>query len=255
MDLSKAFDSVNHDLLFAKLEAYGLDNNTVCFMRRYRTNRLQRCKINNSFSEWMKISAGVPQGSILGPLIFNIFINNIFLWLQKCDLANYADFSTMYASEKRVSTVIDSLNHEFTILSKWFYNNFMVLIPDKCSLMLLGVDKSLQTNLVCGDEILKNTKQEKVLGVTLENKLNFATQLLNITKNTNKKFNALARVQKYMTIDQKKLILSSFTKSQFNYCPLIWMFYTKRFLRRIKIYMSSTCAFYSKTTYLNLKDS
>ena len=99
MDLSKAFDSVNHDLLLAKLEAYGLDNNTVCFMRRYRTNRLQRCKINNSFSEWMKISAGVPQGSILGPLIFNIFINNIFLWLQKCDLANYADFSTMYASD------------------------------------------------------------------------------------------------------------------------------------------------------------
>ena len=77
----------------------------------------------------------------------------------------------MYTSDKRVSTIIDSLSHEFTILSKWFYNNFMVLNPDKCSFMLLGVDDSLQTNLVCGDEILKNKKQEKVLGVTLDNKL------------------------------------------------------------------------------------
>ena len=118
-----------------------------------------------------KISAGVPQGSILGPLLFNIFINDIFLFLQKCDLANYADDSIMNTSNKRVSTIVDSLRHEFTILSKWFY--LIVLNPEKCSFMLLGVDGSLQINLVCGDEILKNKKQE-VLGATLDNKLNFA---------------------------------------------------------------------------------
>ena len=126
-----------------------------------------------------KISAGVPQGSILGPLLFNIFINDIFLFLQKCDLANYADDSIMNTSNKRVSTIVDSLRHEFTILSKWFY--LIVLNPEKCSFMSLGVDGSLQINLVCGDEILKNKKQE-VLGATLDNKLNFAIHLLNITK-------------------------------------------------------------------------
>ena len=83
-------------------------------MRNYPTNRLQRCKINNSFSEWAKISAWVPQGSLLGLLLFNIFINDIILYVQKYDLANYADGSTM----QRVSTIIDSLNHQFTILSK-----------------------------------------------------------------------------------------------------------------------------------------
>ena len=97
----------------------------------------------------------------------------------------------------------------------------MVLNPDKYSFMLLGVDDSLQTNLVCGDEILKNTRQEKVLGVTSDNKLNFATLLLNTTKNAYKKFNALTQVQNYMSTDQKKLIFYFFIKSQFTYCPLI----------------------------------
>ena len=92
----------------------------------------------------------------------------------------------MYTSDKRVSTVIDSLSHEFTILSKWFYNNFMVLNSDRCLFMLLGVVDSLQTNLVCGDVILKNTKHEKVFGVILDNNVNFAKHLLNITENANK---------------------------------------------------------------------
>ena len=139
------------------------------------------------------MSAGVARGSVLGSLLLNIFISDI-LFLQKNDLANCADGSTLYTSDKPVSTIIDSLSHQFTITSCF----------------LTQLNDSLQTNLVCGDGILKNTKQEKVLGVTLDNKLNFATHLLNISKDASKKFNALTRVQKYMTNDQKRLIFSSF---------------------------------------------
>ena len=83
---------------------------------------------------------------------------------------------------------MSSLSHDFTTLLKWFYNNFMVLNPDKYSFMLLGVDNELQTNLVCRNETLKNSKQEKVPGVTIDKKLNFATHLSNITKNVNIKY-------------------------------------------------------------------
>ena len=137
---------------------------------------------------------GVPQGPFLGLLLFNIFLNDILLSLQKCDLANYANDSTLYTSDKSISNIMNSLSHDFTILSKWFYNNFMVLNPDKCSFMLLGVDDELQTNLVCGNETLKNSKQEKVLGITIDNTLNFAMHLSTITKNANIKFNALTIV-------------------------------------------------------------
>ena len=120
-------------------------------MRSYLTSRFQCCTISNSFIKWEKVLAGVPQGSILGPLLFNIFITDIFLFLQNCELASYAD-----GSIKNISNIIISLSHEFTVLYKWLYNNFMVLNSDKCSIILLGVDDELQTDLVCENEILKN---------------------------------------------------------------------------------------------------
>ena len=80
-----------------------------------------------------------------------------------------------YTSDTNISNIISSLIHDFTTLSKWFYNTFKVLNPDKCSFILLSVDDELQTNPVCGSENLKNSEQEKVLGVTIGNKPNIAT--------------------------------------------------------------------------------
>ena len=132
----------------------------------YLINKLQCCKMNKSFSKWGKVLNVVPhnvapQGSIFGPLLFNIFLNCIFLSLQKYDLANYADDSTLHTSDKSISNIMNSLRHDFTILSQWFYNNFMVLNPEKCSFMLLGVDNELQTNLMCGKESLKAVNKNK----------------------------------------------------------------------------------------------
>ena len=109
MNLSKAFDSLNHELLIAKLKCYGLDQNAVEFFKSYLSNCYQCCKINNTLGDWRKIIAGVPQGSILGPLLFNIFLNNIFLFLKNANLGNYADDSTLYVCNKNLETVISNL--------------------------------------------------------------------------------------------------------------------------------------------------
>ena len=120
IDLSRTFDSLNHDLLLAKLEAYGLDNNAVRFMRSYLINRLQRCKINNSFSEWAKTSFRVPQGSILDPLLFSIFINILFIqWhLISSKLCWWQYY--VYLRQTRVY-IAKNTNKKFNVLT-WVQN-------------------------------------------------------------------------------------------------------------------------------------
>ena len=82
MDLSKAFDTLNHDFLIVKLGAYGFETDALRYMKSYLTNRKQRVRVNKTFSEWERITTGVPQGSVLRPLLFNIFLNDIFFSFQ-----------------------------------------------------------------------------------------------------------------------------------------------------------------------------
>ena len=92
--LSKAFDCLNHELLIAKFVAYGFDHESLAFICSYLSDRKQRTKVNNSFSAYSDITIGVPQGYILGPLLFNIYLNDIFYFVSESNLTNYADDNT-----------------------------------------------------------------------------------------------------------------------------------------------------------------
>ena len=132
MDLSKAFDTINHSLLLAKLKAYGFSNQALRLLQSYLCNRFQRSIINGSFSSWNEVITGVPQSSIVGPLLFNIFLNDIFLFISKCQLCNYADGNTLYKSGKNMRKIKNDLEMHFMILHKWFHENRMSLNAGKC---------------------------------------------------------------------------------------------------------------------------
>ena len=98
--LSKAFDSINHNLLVAKLNTCSFSNQVLSLFQNYLCNRFQRSITNGCFSSWNEVIAAVPQGSILGPLLFNIFLNDILRFISKCQPCNYADDNTLYESGK-----------------------------------------------------------------------------------------------------------------------------------------------------------
>ena len=110
MDLSKAFDTLNHDLVMAKLNAFGFDKNALLLINSYLANRWQRIKIN-SFSSWTELLSGVPQGSVLGTILFNIYINDLFYFIESSDVCNYADDTTLYACNLHLDLLMSKLEN------------------------------------------------------------------------------------------------------------------------------------------------
>ena len=134
MDLSKAFDCLPHNLLIAKLHAYGVDGSASELLADYLSHRLQRVNIGSS---WAELSKGVPQGSILGPLLFNILVNNLFLYIEKCTIYNYADDNSMSHSSSTLQGVLSSLLYDCKTAGGWVGNNGMNANPAKFLFMVL----------------------------------------------------------------------------------------------------------------------
>ena len=137
MDLSKAFDTINQDLLLAKLRAYRFSNNALNLMCSYSKNRKKRTQINNNFSSEKNIIAEVPQGSIDRPLLFNLFINDLIFFITFF-LSNYADDNSLYNTGKALELVKSVLVNDFRAVKEWFHENFMILNLNKCHYMCNG---------------------------------------------------------------------------------------------------------------------
>ena len=144
-------------------------------------------KVGDKFRKWQKISTGVPQVSILGPLFFNSFINNLFLFIETTALCNYADGSIMQYSDKNSNNVISRPRHDFAIISEWFYENYMVFNPDKCHFLTLGFYKAFP-DFSFKNTIIKNITEEKILETAIENNLNFKSHITKYVLNPTKDF-------------------------------------------------------------------
>ena len=184
--LSKAFDCLLHVIYYNLLFSY-------------LKNRKQRARLISTYSEWTDILFGVPQGSILGSLLFNIFLCDLFLFLHDIPVANYADDKTPYCTGLKISDVLIKLENAAETLLQWFKDNRMKANPDKYYLLKNNTKESFQIKI--GNETISNSKYEKLLGVKIDNELNFIENVLSLCKKASQKLNAFSRIASCMTFD------------------------------------------------------
>ena len=196
----------------------------------YARNIFTRIKINDVYSSWSEILFGVPQGSILGPLLFNIFICDLFMFLPKNGIANYADDNTPYSTGTGIHNIISDLEQASDILSKWFQDNYLKANPDKYHVLL---SETSETQLIVKNVPIASSCCEKLLGIKIDHKLSFEPHVESLCKKASQKLNALARMASSLKFKQRKLLLNAFITSQFSYAPVVWMFHSRKLNNRI----------------------
>ena len=199
-DLCKAFDCILHDLIIAKLEAYGFHIDALKLIHDCLSDRKQRVKVNNAYSSWKDIFYGVPQGSILGPLLFNIHLCDLFYFLEDLDIASYADDTTIYTVSEKKESVIRALETSSSLLFGWFNNNFMKANSDKSHLIMSCAEA---TTAVIDGLPIDSSKTEVLLGITIDHELKFDDHVNYSCKKASLKLNALARIAPFMNVSKK----------------------------------------------------
>ena len=192
MDLSKAFDCIPHDLLIAKLHAYGITKKWLTFLYSYLKRRKQGVKINDTESLSQILLSGVPQGSILGPVLFNLFINDLFLFIKEADLANFADDNTLYVSKKNLGEVLEVLERECETTINWFKEDNMIVNQDKFKTMIITSNKEQNnTSVKINGVDITPESSVKLLGIEVDNKLNFEKHISTLCNKASNQLNAI----------------------------------------------------------------
>ena len=225
VDLSKAFDSMPHELLIAKLSAYGVSKHACNLIINYLCNRRQRTKGMGKCSEWVTINRGVAQGSVLGPLLFNIFVNDLFYTDMDSMICNYADDNHLVNESNCIDTLKVSLEQDAHRAISWFDNSYMDANPDEFQCISLDRFGRPPISISVEGNTIPSFDSIKVLGVTFDSNLHYDTHISNLYSNASVQINAMERIGKYLNTDCRIAMYKSFISSNFHIvlCPgFLW---------------------------------
>ena len=221
IDLKKAFDTINHEILLRKLPHFGLNNNVRNWVANYLSNRVQKCSVNGLTSEERAITCGVPQGSILGPLLFLLYINDIDIKLINSKVLLYADDTVIYANHKDETHAHLWVSEDLIALCEWCNKNQLTINQKKTKLMLFGTKNMLKQgkkpDTFIDDTKLHYVNQFNYLGIKLDSTLTFESHANETVRMVAHKLFIFSKIRKYITVQQAITIYRSKIVPYFDY--------------------------------------
>ena len=227
LDFKKAFDMVNHTILLSKLKVYKLDDLSLNWFRSYLSERSQKVIINNYESSAQNIRYGIPQGIILGPLLFLLYINDLPLYVDHSMSDLYADDTTIHFSSNSISDINIKLNEDMEKVQGWCTSNDMVINTMKSKSMIMGSSRKIQYlesnfNIFYDDVLLNDVKYEKLLGITIDNCVSWCQQINNIASKISSRFGLMCRLRTYLPTEGLIMHYNRYILPLFDYCCTVW---------------------------------
>ena len=234
-DIHKAFDRVWHAGLIHKLEGYGIKHGLLRWFKNYLYDRYQRVLLNGQYSNWGKINAGVPQGSVLGPLLFLLYINDITLVTKHCNIRLFADDTCLYINVDDPEASAQMINDDLQAIADWADRWLVSFSPQKTESMLIS-NKKIKINhppLYFNGVQIKEVTEHKHVGVTLCNNLSWSSHLNETELKSNKRLDILKYVQ--FKLDRKSLetLYKMYVRSVIEYADVVWAGANKNELTRL----------------------
>ena len=223
LDFSKAFDTINHGILLSKLSHYGIRGKALQWFTSYLSDRFQYVHVNSFDSSMKKIECGVPQGSLLGPLLFIVYINDFYRSSDKLSFILFADDSNLFYSHPDPNTLISTVNDELKNVSQWIYANKLSLNIEKTKYMFFSnsLDR-LPGNVIFDTTPLEEVSSIKFLGVCVDNKLSWKCHINNICKVIARNIGIMNRLKYYLPSSALITLYSSLVLPYLNYGILAW---------------------------------
>ena len=232
LDFSKAFDTVNRRLLLEKLKILGFDTSSVKWINSYLSNRYQSVKMGDTFSEWKLIKNGVPQGSILGPLLFTILTSDMRKCFRFGNYHEYADDTSEYknCTAENINDSIQDINKDLQRVSNYCQNNILKLNEDKCEFIIIGsrfamkkVNDQILEPIIVNDKPIERVSYAKYLGLTFDEILSWIRHVNICIARAIGKFKEFSNCKKMLSFESKKIFCESLVLSQFNYADVVYM--------------------------------
>lgn len=227
VDFAKAFDVIDHNLLIRKLQCYKLSSDCIKLLTSFLCERTQSVCLNQEKSDPLGIKFGVPQGSILGPLLFSVYINDLPLHISEpCEM--FADDTTIHTSNDNTTELASSLQKSADELQNWTELNHMALNPNKTETIMIttrqkrqNLTDSLPPIYICNQPI-REVQEHKLLGITIDNNLSWNQHIANLSKNISKKTYQLSRIKHFLNEHTRKLYYTAHIQSSIDYASTLW---------------------------------